>query len=401
MDVAFPSRMEQSLPATRILIAEDEPSALRTMRLMLLAEGYEVEASSDGIEAFEKISVAHRDGAPYDLLITDIQMPGMTGDELVERIKAENIPCRFLAISGFGEKHLVVKLMRKGCHDFLDKPFSDDDLAQSVDRVLQMPLPSPGSQENQSQLVKARRQVEELSNYVDSFRDEYRRLMEPGYRHGRYPLEIRFQAHAALGGDLFQSLETAGNLRIMAADVAGHDPGASFLNFLLKTYFEECRHEPPFEAFRRTNGALLAKKSLRMVTAVQLELNPRTQCLYYYNAGHPPLLLIPGDGGPVRTLHGKGLPLGFFEDLQMECCVERTAPGDRIVLCTDGITQLSRPQATAPEGLELGIAGLGALVHKHRQRSLSAMLDEVWEEALAFANFKTHDDLLLAAVEVT
>lgn len=367
---------------------------------MLLAEGYLVDACTDGAQALERLEAARGAGMPYDLLITDIQMPGLTGDELVDQIKVRSIPCRILAISGFGEKHLVVKLMRKGCHDFLDKPFSDDDLIQAVERVMQMPLPHQ-TNHNKTELAKVQRKVAELNQYVDSFRDEYKRLMEPGCRHGRFPLEIRFQAHAALGGDLFHAIETDSALRILVADVAGHDPGASFLNYLLKTYFEECRNESPMATYKRTNAALIAQSSQRMITAVQVELDPHSQHMYYYNAGHVPLIRIPADGSPARILHGEGLPLGFFEDQQLVCGAEKVFQGDRIIFCTDGITQLGSRPTTTGDFQELGIHGLADLAMKTRSLPLPAMLDKIWKSALDFANYKPNDDLLLAAVEIT
>jgi len=391
--------MRTGKPHTRILLAEDEPSAARTMRLMLVSEGYEVDTCLDGITAFEYFIKAFEEASPYQLLITDIQMPGCTGEELVDRINASEIPCRFLAISGFGEKHHVVSLMRKGCQDYLDKPFSDDDLVQSVNRVLQKPLKS--SLTPSGELIKASRQVETLSHYVEAFQSEYKCLMEPGLRNLLFPMELRYQAYACLGGDLFQALERDSTLRLLAADVAGHDPGASFLSFLLKTYFEDYLHAPPQEILRKVNSALLAKKSQRMITAVMIELDPCSRHMYYYNAAHMPLMRIPSDNSPIKLLQGQGLPLGFFDDLNLVCGMEKLCTGDRIVVFTDGLTQLSRNKNSNIDNSELGLEGLVALAESFRNLPLHDFTEAIWNHALDAANYRIKDDLLLATVQIT
>jgi len=69
---------------SRILLVDDEPLVIRVMRLALQKEGYEVDTASSGLEALEKIALA----CP-DVLVTDIEMPYMTGQELCEHLQAE------------------------------------------------------------------------------------------------------------------------------------------------------------------------------------------------------------------------------------------------------------------------------------------------------------------------
>ena len=68
----------------KILIADDEPHVLRVLKMSLEKEGYAVDVCANGLEAIEKLKVA---GHP-DILITDIQMPQMTGEELCKYISS-------------------------------------------------------------------------------------------------------------------------------------------------------------------------------------------------------------------------------------------------------------------------------------------------------------------------
>jgi len=106
-----------------ILIAEDEQRLLESMQFMLKRKGYTVYGATSGTEALAIISKHHSIGHPIDLLITDIQMSGMNGEALIQAVRTFDLKMRVLVITAFGDKDLVVRLMRLGCGDFIDKPF--------------------------------------------------------------------------------------------------------------------------------------------------------------------------------------------------------------------------------------------------------------------------------------
>ena len=98
--------MTESLAPHSILVVDDEPDSLETLRLLLVDEGFHVRVAADGIEALERIAEL----AP-DLLIVDIMMPSMTGLDLCRRLRAQaetrDIPC--IAYSGlYGDRKSVV-----------------------------------------------------------------------------------------------------------------------------------------------------------------------------------------------------------------------------------------------------------------------------------------------------
>lgn len=72
----------------------------------------------------------------FDLLITDIQMPGMTGLELINEVNLMGINLPILVITNYGTRKLIIELMREGCMDYLDKPFTTKEFTNRVARVL-------------------------------------------------------------------------------------------------------------------------------------------------------------------------------------------------------------------------------------------------------------------------
>jgi CheY-like chemotaxis protein len=119
-----------------ILVADDEYNTLLTMRFILEVADHRVTTAEDGREALDKILKAREGGSPFDLLITDIQMPGLTGLELLDELSRLKIDMPLLAITGYGNRELVMELIEKGCDKCLDKPIDDEELVKCVAELL-------------------------------------------------------------------------------------------------------------------------------------------------------------------------------------------------------------------------------------------------------------------------
>lgn len=118
-------------PATRIMVVEDDVAVRSLVRVLLLRRGYSVLEASDGQDAFEVIS---RLDQPLDLLITDIVMPRVRGDALVEMVRSHQPDVRVLLMSGYGADPDIAS--RAARAQFLHKPFSPDELLRAVHSTL-------------------------------------------------------------------------------------------------------------------------------------------------------------------------------------------------------------------------------------------------------------------------
>jgi DNA-binding NtrC family response regulator len=107
----------------RILIAEDEEITLKHLVNTLKTEGYEVVGVSNGREAVEALQRER-----FDLVITDIKMPEMSGMEVLERAKEIDPDIEVMIITGFGSIGSAVEAIKKGAYDYITKPFDLDEL---------------------------------------------------------------------------------------------------------------------------------------------------------------------------------------------------------------------------------------------------------------------------------
>jgi signal transduction histidine kinase len=113
----------------RILIIDDEYAVRNVLGLSLVHLGYEVITASSGFEGVERY--AEERGA-FDLVILDILMPGLSGEEVFIRLKKMNSDVRVLLVSGFSSGEMVARILNDGGKDFIQKPFLIDVLSRKV-----------------------------------------------------------------------------------------------------------------------------------------------------------------------------------------------------------------------------------------------------------------------------
>jgi len=115
----------------RILVAEDEKNIREGLKEALELDGHEVASAEDGSEALKRF---HK--GDIDLVISDLKMPGLSGEELLEKVLAESPGTPVIILTGHGTVENAVKAMRAGAWDFLTKPVNLDYLSLLVKQAL-------------------------------------------------------------------------------------------------------------------------------------------------------------------------------------------------------------------------------------------------------------------------
>lgn len=114
-----------------ILVVDDEEKMRHLLAMMLERSGHRADHASDGVEAYEKMKET-----PFDMVISDIKMPRMSGVELLQKAKKEDLPCPFVFITAFATVDSAVETMRLGASDYITKPFDEDRILLTVERTL-------------------------------------------------------------------------------------------------------------------------------------------------------------------------------------------------------------------------------------------------------------------------
>jgi DNA-binding NtrC family response regulator len=122
---------------THVLIADDEAHTRLSLSFILESAGYLVTDAPDGQEALDKILALRRTSHPIDLLVLDIEMPGLTGRELLDELAEQNIFLPTVIITGFGDSSTCGMFSEKRHVEFIAKPFNPQRLTTSVTNLLQ------------------------------------------------------------------------------------------------------------------------------------------------------------------------------------------------------------------------------------------------------------------------
>lgn len=115
-----------------ILVVDDEESMRDSCRQALLRDGNRVEAAEDGLKG-----LAMLEKESFDLVILDLKMPGMSGMEVLQKIKEEAPEVVVVVITGYATVESAVEAMKEGAYDYIPKPFTPDSLRIIVDRALE------------------------------------------------------------------------------------------------------------------------------------------------------------------------------------------------------------------------------------------------------------------------
>lgn len=115
----------------RVLVADDDPAIRGVLHVILAQGGYHVEEAGDGAEALDAFQSR---GA--DLILSDLQMPGMSGLELLRRVRALDDTAGFIILTGASTVENAVEALRVQADDYLVKPFNLDEVLLAVERAL-------------------------------------------------------------------------------------------------------------------------------------------------------------------------------------------------------------------------------------------------------------------------
>jgi two-component system alkaline phosphatase synthesis response regulator PhoP len=121
--------MDMTNESAQVLVVDDEGAIRYSVSKTLQRVGYNVTEAASGEEALDQMKKHH-----YDVVLTDIRMPGLTGVELLKRIKEQAPDAIVILMTGYASLGTAVEALRLGAHDYLIKPSSSQDIRQSVAR---------------------------------------------------------------------------------------------------------------------------------------------------------------------------------------------------------------------------------------------------------------------------
>jgi len=166
MEARSLKRVEVADPVARILCVDDEEIILDSFRKILVLDGYSVDTVQTGQEALGLIQTRH-----YDFVFTDLRMPSMEGTEVVKSVKHLRPDIDVIIITGYATVETAVDCMKQGAMDYVEKPFTEDELRSFVKKALI---------KRQDQIEKRLKPTVHITSWEDPGRNPGREFSIPG-----------------------------------------------------------------------------------------------------------------------------------------------------------------------------------------------------------------------------
>jgi sigma-B regulation protein RsbU (phosphoserine phosphatase) len=379
-----------------VMVVDDSRAQRHILSLHLRRWGYVVSEFASADEALD-----HCRTDPVDIVISDWMMPGLSGLEFCRAFRglAHESYGYFVLLTSKSEKTEIADGLEAGADDFLTKPVSGGELRARLragERMLAM----------QAELLAKNRVIvstlEELQKIYDSLdRDliEARKLQQTLVRDrfrdfGTAQASLLLRNSGRVGGDLVGTFRIdADRIAIYSIDVSGHGVASAMMTarlagFLTGTSPEQNlvfrtgvggAHEVlvPGAVAERFNRLMLEEiQAEQYFTMAYADVNLTSGLATLVQAGHPHPMLI-RKSGQVEVIGTGGLPIGLIPGATYDCATIELAPGDRLFLMSDGITE-----CPATDGPDFGEEGLIRSLVKSRHLAGPALLEAlVWDLA--------------------
>jgi sigma-B regulation protein RsbU (phosphoserine phosphatase) len=377
-------RPESSAPRT--LIADDQPDVLEALHLLLKREGYQIEAVNSPKAVLERLH-----NREYDVLLMDLNYAldttsGQEGLDLLASVIKLDRTLPVVVMTAWGSIKLAVEAMQRGAADFVEKPWDNSKLLSTLRTQVESRNERRHSADRESGEIEAASVTQRglLPREIPQF---------PGY-----DISVAWRPAGPVSGDYLDVLrldET--HLALCVADVIGKGVPAALLMSNVQAAVHALAGEmlPTGELCGRINRIVAGNLgSGKFITFFYGVLDSARRRFSYTNAGHCEPILVRRNGECVRVNHG-GVVLGVFPDWSYHEQHVDLAPGDRLVLFTDGITEIVNA-----DDEEFGEERLMELLQADHALDAEAMQKRVMAAIAEFSGGKFHDDATLIVTAV-
>ena len=388
----------------RILIADDQKDVLDALQLLLKGQGYFLEMVSNPADLLAALRQRE-----FDLLLMDLNYArdttsGREGLDVLGHLEKMADAPPVVAMTGWATVGLAVAAMQHGVSDFVEKPWDNARLLEILERQIEL------GRERREARRRANEEKQAGEEALHHLQEQEREIAEAKAIQERllpreipqvagYGIATSWQSARVVSGDYFDVLALGEDtLGLCIADVAGKGIPAALLMSNLQAAVRGLSSPSlaPDALCNNLNGLVWRNTHTdRFITLFYALLDRKTRRLRYANAGHNPPIVF-RRGGSQERLHEGGGVLGVFETQNFDLGTVDLAPGDRLVLFTDGVTEASNR-----EGEEFGEQRLLSLLQEHRALSANAIKEKIAAAISEFSGGHLTDDatLLVLAVE--
>jgi len=365
---------------SKIMVVEDHPVSRKMLEAML-RRNYEVFCAASGQEAVHLASATRP-----DLVLLDIEMPGMDGFQTLEALRGGVIDAAVPVIFLTAREDSASKEqgLEAGAVDYITKPYDKHELSIKV--------------KNHLALYEARKEIE-AKNRIMEREMEMASQLQKALLPASFPADDRlefavvYKPVSEAGGDFYDLIELPHSwLAFAQVDVSGHGVASAMIGAMFKMVFHsvtrnDCTPSLVLEALNEELFSVLPDSDF--LTLFYGIIHADSLDFIFSNAGHPRPFLYKKSDGTIEELSAGGPLLGAFPGMVYDEGRTRLNPGDRILVFTDGISEACKP---GNDGEPYSVERLKRVFHQHIHRPPAENLQRIMLDLEEFAGETVFED---------
>jgi len=373
LHAAGPTSIATDRDSLRVLVGDDQFDVLEALRLLLKCAGHRA-VTAGSPAAVLSAALA----SPFDLILIDLNYArdttrGQEGLDLLTRLRAEGITAPVVVMTAWGSIDLAVEAMRRGASDFVQKPWDNARLLETIQR-------------------QSRRNGEtemELARHV-----QQKLFPQRPFTTGALEAAGKCIPAREVGGDYYDYFALGpARSALVLADVAGKGMASALLMANLQASFRSqaaLAERDPGDLLTSVNRLFHESTPAELyATLFYGDYDESSRSLRYWNCGHLPGIVLRGDGR-VERLTATSTVLGLFPSWTPQRAEVSLTRGDLLALYSDGVTE-----AGTERDQEFGETRLTAMLRAMRHEPLQRILDRVITSVQSYSGQRQSDDATL------
>lgn len=367
----------------KILIADDDPFVREMLAAILEGCGYAALTAEDGSDALAVLAVTPDIG----LIISDMNMPGMSGLDLIKDLRKRDVQTPIIILTGNNEISVAIEAMNSGANDYLLKDENiQDTVVLSTEKALEKYNLKLQNQKLMADLERENLRLEQEKTLAQKVQKNIlpRNLKFPGIDVGTF-----YRPSDKIGGDFFDAWQSEGNVHFLIGDVSGHSTSSALIMAVAKGMLQSLGNtiKKPSEVVATANRMLceILSDSGMFLSLVYGVLDLGNSSLRVVSAGHNTVFM--SSNGAVTPINSMGPVIGWDADDVWEAGDFDFAPGAMLFLYTDGLTE-----AKNALGEDYGEE---RLIKAISSSSGSGLIDVIYREVSEHCSSEFPDDLTI------
>ncbi len=373
-----------------VLVCDDSLLNCRLVKGTLEKRGCRVDIVTSAEEA---LSFTARES--YDLVLMDVEMPGMSGIDYLHEVRKQRPPRVFLPIvllTAKTDQASKLEGLEAGATDFITKPFDPHELSARIHNHIAAKRTHDNLMVTNEALERERAKVSDIQRQL--LPQEMPRI--DGFRFG-----ASYLPSSLAGGDYYDVMvRREGKILLAIGDVSGHGiPAAMYMSILRATLHAQVSFGRTIETIMARLNAVLrhALDSFSFVTFYLAEVDTATGELRHCSAGHHEPLLIGLEDSTAAPLYlESSLPLGVVDELEVHVETRSLRENQRLLVYTDGLIEEQNSK-----GEMFGLSGLTRVCRETVTLPVEQACPRVIDRMVHFSGGSSpRDDVTLLAMEV-